>query len=100
MELIDKKEIYKFFNGGNGIATLHVADVDLIPAVDATQVVHGRWILRDNGTHMNVNTEKPMRFYLCDCSVCGYHTGTQAVNFNYCPKCGATMEDLSDDDIK
>lgn len=52
------------------------------PTVDAVEVVHGRWILADDGDG-DV------------CSVCGtdfcniiYETG----NWNYCPNCGAKME--------
>jgi hypothetical protein len=53
-----------------------------VPKVDAVEVVHGRWILADDGDG-DV------------CSVCGtdfcniiYETG----NWNYCPNCGAKME--------
>lgn len=86
-------EIYRrFFNGGNGIARLHVSDIDTLPTVDAAPVICGHWILRDNGIHENLNSGKPVRFYLCECSKCGYHTGNQGRSFNYCPKCGAFME--------
>jgi hypothetical protein len=53
-----------------------------IPSEDVQPVKHGRWI--DNG--------------ICDsmlsaCSICGYSCG--AYSFNYCPNCGAKMDDDS-----
>lgn len=39
MELVEKSEIYKkFFNDGNGIAGIHVSDIDTLPVVDAISV--------------------------------------------------------------
>ena len=31
---VDVNEIYKFFNGGNRFAKLHVSDIDTLPAAD------------------------------------------------------------------
>ena len=41
MRLIDANDIYSLFNQ-NGIARLHVADIDKIPRVDAVEVVRCR----------------------------------------------------------
>lgn len=51
-----------------------------IPAVDAAPVVHGRWV-------------KPERslWPVADCSVCG-EMCIVANTANYCPNCGAKME--------
>lgn len=86
MRLIDRNEIYRrFFDGGNGIARIHVYDIDTIPDVDAAPVVHGRWIVHPDD----------WRFILV-CSNCGrmmpdYRTGKPP----YCT-CGAKM-DLQED---
>lgn len=86
MRLLDRSEIYRrFFNGGNGSATIHVSDIDTIPDIDATPIVHGRW-----ESHL-----LPMAW---KCSVCGRRMGYNAWKYkymNYCPMCGAKM-DLDD----
>lgn len=54
---------------------------DNIPAADVQPVKHGRWI-------------KPTRVpgsMLDECSVCGFNCG--AYTFNYCPYCGAKMDE-------
>ena len=67
-------------------------EVSKFPAADVAAVVHGRWIKTDNGVRKNINTGRAVRVYLYDCSVCGWHTGNQGENFNYCPNCGARMD--------
>ena len=62
------------------------------PTADVAPVVHGRWIKTDRGMREDVNTGAVIRVYLHDCSVCGWHTGNQGRNFNYCPNCGARMD--------
>lgn len=79
-DLISRSEIYeRFFDGGNGIAKIHVTEVDAIPTVDAAPVVHGQVL--DSGNP------------ICGpCSECG-----ESVNrrWHYCPNCDARM-DLSE----
>lgn len=48
-------------------------------AVDAVEVVHGRWA--NNGIS---------ELMLCKCTVCGFPCSAYA--FNYCPNCGAKMD--------
>ena len=48
-------------------------------AVDAVEVVHGRWV--DNGIPESM---------LSKCTVCGFPCG--ACTFNFCPNCGAKMD--------
>ena len=36
----------------------------------------------------------------CTCSVCGWRTGQQGVNFQYCPICGVHMENANVDIVK
>ena len=70
-----------------------VIEVSGVPTADVAPVVHGRWIKTDRGMHEDVNTGAVIRFYLHDCSVCGWHTGNQGRNFSYCPNCGADMRE-------
>ena len=93
--LIDANELYAklgkmsrepYYQHGGEDYYVGIADaagaVYEAPTVDAVEVVHGRWILADDGDG-DV------------CSVCGtdfcnviYETG----NWNYCPNCGAKMD--------
>ena len=77
--LLNEDDIYALF-ALNGTARLHVADIDVLPRVDAKEVVHGRWIY------------EPVEFtYKKDikCSVCGRYVDEPE---NYCPNCGAKMD--------
>ena len=75
--LLDENNVYALF-APNGTARLHVADIDVLPRVDAVEVVHGRWI--------------DAREYCGDymCSNCDALYGTN--KFKYCPNCGAKMD--------
>ena len=57
--------------------------VSEIPAADVAPVVHGQWV---NG---------------CQCSVCGDRHGPYNSRhkpfYNYCPNCGAKMDEVKDD---
>ena len=77
-QLIDANDVYSLFDV-DGLASLHITDIDVIPRVDAIEVVHGRWIPQPlNGTH------------IWRCSKCEMIGSPQ---WNYCPKCGAKMGD-------
>lgn len=76
-EYINRADIYKLFDGTNGIKRLHVADIDQLPTADVAVVKHGRWILREDGYHCS------------NCDIQAIYTG---VKLNYCPNCGAKME--------
>ena len=57
------------------------------PAADVVELVHGKWKTEiDNDIGILKHT----------CSICDFHKFTDihvALNWNYCPKCGAKMED-------
>ena len=59
--------------------------VEKLPAADVAPVVHGRWV---NG---------------CQCSVCGDRHGPYNSRhrpyYNYCPNCGAKMDDEEHDNV-
>lgn len=84
--LLNEDDVYALF-ASNGTARLHVADIDVLPRLDAVEVVHGRWekVKQDLGDGI-----KTYRF---GCSECGYLKNT--LTGNYCPSCGAKM-DLKD----
>ena len=85
--LIDANDVYALF-AQNGMARLHVADIDAIPRVDAVEVVHGRWLWQKDG-------EADYEQYWM-CSECKDVTFFKT---NYCPNCGAKMDgDGNDDD--
>ena len=60
-------------------ASKTVDELSDIPAVDAVEVQHGRWIWD------GYNYDYPWQ-----CSKCGYFEGSQK---NYCPHCGACMDE-------
>ena len=78
--LIDANDVYKLFDK-NGMARIHVGDIDTIPRVDAVEVVHGHWYWKPSG-------EKQ---WTLTCSVCESQDGTSE-SYNYCPNCGAKMD--------
>lgn len=89
-DLIRRSALYKFFDGGSGVARLHVADIDTLPAVDAVPVVHGKWL-------NSVAGEKIIK-----CSKCKtqYYVGATKENtkqYKFCPNCGARMDGKDDD---
>ena len=56
------------------------------PTVDAAPVRHGRWIEQekyDFGT-------------MYDCSICGNRILDNGHSWNYCPNCGAKMDEVSE----
>ena len=57
--------------------------IDNAPTVDAEPVRHGRWV--ENGKEYSIRV-------MCDrCSICG---STQGIDWmNYCPHCGAKMDE-------
>lgn len=66
--------------------------IESIPTVDAVPVVHGRWI--------KMTGMMPPEYHgHYECSECGWHmkglrnSWTREEELNYCPNCGAKMED-------
>ena len=56
-----------------------VADMEALPAADVAPVVHGRWIASHDE--------------FCACSICKYPVYVGWNQTNYCPNCGATMDE-------
>lgn len=83
MRLIDADDIV-FYQWIEGIEEYDFArrwQIDKIPTIDAVPVKHGEWTII-NGC--------------VSCSVCG----EPCMEFNYCPNCGAKMdEERKDSDV-
>lgn len=81
MQLVNVNDVYALFQN-NGTAKLHVADIDLIPRVDAVEVVHGRWEWRGGIPWCSNCGEMPP----------GYSYDGVVNTTPYCPLCGAKMD--------
>ena len=55
----------------------------------------GKWEMTYKGKRKDVNTGLMISAYNCKCSVCGWETGNQGTRFNYCPNCGAKMDEVN-----
>ena len=56
------------------------------PAADVAPVVHGRWI----------EHKKYIFGTMYDCSVCGSRILNNGHSWNYCPNCGAKMDEVNE----
>ena len=108
MKLIDKDELLRTLEQDIDVTVTGVENMEAVrrclqevlddvrnsPVVDAVPVKHGKWIIRDNpGTG----------WYRVTCSECGEDVTSTApcigffpnakVTWNYCPNCGARMDE-------
>ena len=88
--LIDANDVYALFDV-SGTARLHVGDIDIIPRVDAVEVVHGSW-LYDSGSGKYFCSA-------CDEYALSFKKDTiyggdlyEVCLTDYCPNCGAKMD--------
>ena len=56
-----------------------------LPAADVTQVRHGHWIYHPDDLFPNDSTQ--------ECSYCHAEESLTLYNENYCPNCGARMDE-------
>lgn len=69
-----------------GFSYEHVIEIlDDIPATDVAPVVHGRWIYHLDDLFPNDSTQ--------ECSYCHAEESLTLYNENYCPNCGAKMDE-------
>lgn len=66
--------------------------IEILPAADVAQVVHGRW--DDSGRYTFPGGGTAVRCTECGCALTEseYHLN----NWNYCPVCGAKMDGGAD----
>ena len=68
----------------------HIAET---PAVDAVEVVHGKWEAVKYTRHCNCDkASNSIEEYLYKCSACNRVAYKQPYGLNYCPNCGAKMD--------
>lgn len=82
--LIAENDVYALFDK-NGTARLHVGDIDVLPRVDAVEVVHGEW--------HDVYLMTPW----IATGICSHCNLKSYINpdfpfAKYCPYCGAKMD--------
>ena len=65
-------------------------DLYAIPAADVAEVRHGRWLSREPA---------PWWSWYATCSVCGEQQTLDRRYTNYCPNCGAKMDERSEGDV-
>ena len=84
-EYIEREAALNVINENKSSTELAWISVSKIPAADVAPVVHGKWV---NG---------------CQCSVCGDRHGPYNSRhrpyYNYCPNCGAKMDDEEHDNV-
>ena len=84
-EYIEREAALNAINENKSSTELAWITVSKIPAADVAPVVHGKWV---NG---------------CQCSVCGDRHGPYNSRhrpyYNYCPNCGAKMDDEEHDNV-
>lgn len=95
MRLIDADALLELYSSGIPEFDAMAVPIPVIrqniaamPTVDASPVVHGRWI-----TTVYTTTSKRGRIISSkefECSKCGYSNGRK--QSNYCPNCGAKMD--------
>ena len=69
--------------------------IDAVPTVDAEPVRHGRWIYREYREYNSITSSASISIGFYKCSVCGHGSGVNVDN--YCPNCGAKMDEEEED---
>ena len=68
---------------------------ETVKEIEENHNIKGKWEMTYKGKRKDVNTGLMISAYNCKCSVCGWETGNQGTRFNYCPKCGAKMDEVN-----
>lgn len=66
---------------------------ETVKEIEENHNIKGKWEMTYKGKRKDVNTGLMISAYNCKCSVCGWETGNQGTRFNYCPNCGAKMDE-------
>ena len=66
---------------------------ETVKEIEENHNIKGKWEMTYKGKRKDVNTGLMISAYNCKCSVCGWQTGNQGTRFNYCPNCGAKMDE-------
>ena len=68
---------------------------ETVKEIEENHNIKGKWEMTYKGKRKDVNTGLMISAYNCKCSVCGWETGNQGTRFNYCPNCGAKMDEVN-----
>ena len=68
---------------------------ETVKEIEENHNIKGKWEMTYKGMRKDVNTGLMISVYNCKCSVCGWETGNQGTRFNYCPNCGAKMDEVN-----
>lgn len=94
IEVLKRVEKYSLIHGSSeghysGVADCIGEEVEDIPPADVAPVVHARWIDNGRGGYAHA----------LFCSNCGWLDGYPIEDrFNYCPNCGAKMDESDDEE--
>ena len=68
---------------------------ETVKEIEENHNIKGKWEMTYKGKRKDVNTRLMISAYNCKCSVCGWETRNQGTRFNYCPNCGAKMDEVN-----
>ena len=88
--LLDTTSWLVFADNKADVAYVRVADIMQQPTIEAVPVVHGHW-RKDRLVSTGGGTYGVRR-----CSACEWYCEDLPYWFNYCPHCGAKMDEVSD----
>lgn len=86
----DKAKEKKVYSEDRHEYVVPVAELDWLPTADVQEVMHGHWIEKALDNFRKVE---------CSCSICGwsgvenYDSYVDIHDFEYCPYCGAKMDE-------
>lgn len=86
----DKEKEKKVYSEDRHEYVVPVAELDWLPTADVQEVMHGHWIEKALDNFRKVE---------CSCSICGwsgvenYDSYVDIHDFEYCPYCGAKMDE-------
>ena len=92
-EYIKRKAVIELITRRYENPEICTQEINSIPAADVVPVVHGRW--DDSGRYTFPGGSTAVRCTNCGCAltVSEYHLN----NWNYCPVCGAKMDEGDND---
>jgi hypothetical protein len=79
-----------FLKTGNKAYSEIIALADAVPAADVQEVRHGRW------RKERVSSTGSGSYGVYQCSICGAMFPDIGYGYNYCPNCGAKMDEVSE----
>ena len=85
-EYVKRKDLRDALYDSDAITMEGVKIINQFPSVDAAPVRHGHWIYHTDNLFPNDSTQ--------ECSYCHEEESLTLHNENYCPNCGAKMDEV------